>query len=166
MVAVTDDELERFCREQWPLLVRAMWLHCGEVSVAEDVAQGALVRTWERWPEVRIMDRPDRWVMRVAFNLATSWFRRRSIEAKVRRLTEPREAAADASGAIEMRLVVLGLPPRQRAAVLLRHELGYSVREAAEILGCAEGTVKALTHQGLERLRLDLAQGEKEAVHD
>ncbi len=48
---------------------------------------------------------------------------------------------------------VAALPPRQRDAVLLRILEGRSTREAAGIMGCAEGTVKALLHQGVERLR-------------
>ena len=48
---------------------------------------------------------------------------------------------------------VAALPPRQRDAVLLRIVEGRSTREAARIMGCAEGTVKALLHQGVERLR-------------
>ncbi len=48
---------------------------------------------------------------------------------------------------------VAALPPRQRDAVLLRILEGRSTREATGILGCAEGTVKALLHQGVERLR-------------
>lgn len=48
---------------------------------------------------------------------------------------------------------VAALPPRQRDAVLLRMLEGRSTRETAGIMGCAEGTVKALLHQGVERLR-------------
>lgn len=40
-----------------------------------------------------------------------------------------------------------------RAAVIHRHLLGYSVRETAAAMGCAEGTVKALTHRALIALR-------------
>ncbi len=156
-----DDDLEAFCRDQWPRLLRAMWLHCGDVHVAEDVSQEALVRAWERWSTVRSMDRPDLWVLRVAFNLATSRFRRRSIEARARRVLGAPPPVHDGSIAFETRLAVLALPPRQRAAVILRHGLGFSVRYAAEALGCAEGTVKALTHQGLHTLRARLTDKEE-----
>jgi DNA-directed RNA polymerase specialized sigma24 family protein len=36
---------------------------------------------------------------------------------------------------------------------VLRHYLGFSVADAAVALDCAEGTVKSLTSQGLDRLR-------------
>ncbi len=51
---------------------------------------------------------------------------------------------------------VAALPPRQRDAVLLRILEGHSTRETAALMGCAEGTVKALLHQGVENLRTSM----------
>jgi RNA polymerase sigma factor (sigma-70 family) len=48
---------------------------------------------------------------------------------------------------------VAGLPPRQRAAVVLRYFADLSVAETAAAMGCAQGTIKALTSQGLGTLR-------------
>jgi RNA polymerase sigma factor (sigma-70 family) len=45
------------------------------------------------------------------------------------------------------------LPPRQRAAVVLRHYEGLSERETAAWLGISEGSVKAHVSRGLVRLR-------------
>ena len=45
------------------------------------------------------------------------------------------------------------LPPRQRAAVVLRHYDGLSEADTAEALGCAVGTVKSQTARGLAKLR-------------
>ena len=44
------------------------------------------------------------------------------------------------------------LPPRQRAAVVLRHYWGLSVEETARDLGCSTGTVKSQTSHALRRL--------------
>ena len=64
---------------------------------------------------------------------------------------EPQPLSAAESRSIHA--AVAALPPRQRDAVLLRILEGRSTRETASIMGCAEGTVKALLHQGVERLR-------------
>ena len=57
-----------------------------------------------------------------------------------------------------------GLSPRQREAVILRILMDHSVAETAEAMGCARGTVKALTHQGLRALYTLLAATESGAA--
>jgi RNA polymerase sigma factor (sigma-70 family) len=49
-----------------------------------------------------------------------------------------------------------GLPPRMRAAVVLRHLSQLSISETADALGCSEGTVKSQTARGLAQLRASL----------
>ena len=53
-----------------------------------------------------------------------------------------------------------GLPPRQREAIACRYLLRMSVRETAEAMGCAEGTVKSAVAAALERLR-DLLEDDR-----
>jgi RNA polymerase sigma factor (sigma-70 family) len=53
-----------------------------------------------------------------------------------------------------------GLPPRRRAAVVLRLYCDLSVEETAEILGCTVGTVKSQTARGLDTLRTKAAQAD------
>ncbi|MFQ5679029.1 MAG: RNA polymerase sigma factor [Gemmatimonadota bacterium] len=66
---------------------------------------------------------------------------------------EPPDAAlARMEARRAVRFALLELPERQRAVVLLRILEGRSTREAAEALGCAEGTVKAALHHALRRL--------------
>jgi len=45
------------------------------------------------------------------------------------------------------------LPPQQRTVLVLRYWEGLSQAETAELLGCSEGNVKAMTSRGLSRLR-------------
>jgi DNA-directed RNA polymerase specialized sigma24 family protein len=51
------------------------------------------------------------------------------------------------------------LPPRARAAVVLRFLEDLSETETASALGCSVGTVKSLTSRGVSRLREALADG-------
>jgi RNA polymerase sigma factor (sigma-70 family) len=55
------------------------------------------------------------------------------------------------------------LPPRQRAAVVIRTCLDLSEADAAVVLGCSVGNVKSLTSRGLAALRLEL---QLEESHD
>jgi RNA polymerase sigma-70 factor (ECF subfamily) len=160
MLGPVPDDPERFCDEVGPRLVGSLTLYVGDRGVAEEIAQEALVRAWERWEDVGRMSSPEAWTFRVATNLASSWFRRRAAERRAnRRLAgEPLRVEPDASARAEaaaVRAAVLRLPERQRAVVVARWFLGLTVAEAAVALGAAEGTVKSATHQALANLRRD-----------
>jgi RNA polymerase sigma-70 factor (ECF subfamily) len=131
-------------------------LYCGDRRVAEELAQDALVRVWERWPEVAAHPAPEAWAFRTGLNLAHSWHRRRSAERRAHRRHGPLadvDDPADVATVTAIRDAVAALPERQRATVVARFFLGLDVRETAELLGCAEGTVKAHTHKALANLR-------------
>jgi RNA polymerase sigma factor (sigma-70 family) len=149
------DDVGTFCRAMHPRLVGALALHCGDRHVAEELAQETLARVWERWPSVREMASPESWTYRVGFNLAASRFRRRSAERRARaRAGEGLDAhVPDLASALAVRAAVAALPPRQRAAVVLRYFADLSVDDTAAALRCAPGTVKALTSQAITALR-------------
>lgn len=151
-----DDEPAAFCRAIRDRLVGSLTLYCGERAVAEELAQEALVRAWERWDRVGAMASPEAWTYRTAFNLASSWGRRRSAERRANRRSgsaEPLAVPPDTATVEAVRNAVKALPPKQRAAVVCRFYLAMTVAETAETLGCAEGTVKSATHQALASLR-------------
>lgn len=155
-VAERPDDLDSFCRALRPRLVGALVLYCGDVGVAEDLAQEALARAWEHRSRLRHVERPDSWVFRVAFNLAASRRRRARAEARgIRRSTGTGQPSwlPDVAWAVALRSAVAGLPPRQRAAIVARYYLDLDVASAALVLGCRDGTVKALTHQAIANLR-------------
>lgn len=140
-------------------LVGALTLATGRRAVAEELAQDALVRAWQRWPQVRASDDPEAWVFRVGFNLAASWGRRQSAEWRANRrsragsTTADAHLDADAAEVLALRSAVAGLPARQRAVVVARYYLGYDVAGTAALLGVAPGTVKATTSHALANLR-------------
>ncbi len=151
-----DDEPAAFCRAIRDRLVGSLTLFCGDRAVAEELAQEALVRAWERWDRVGTMASPEAWTYRTAFNLASSWGRRRSAERRAHRRLGPSDPLAvtpDTPTIEAVRDAVGALPPKQRAAVVCRFYLTMTVAETAETLGCAQGTVKSATHQALANLR-------------
>lgn len=147
---------EKLCDEIRSRLVGALTLATGDRGVGEELAQEALVRAWMRWSEVGRLDSPEAWTFRVGFNLAGSWRRRRAAERRAtRRLGPPAIHHHDTDGAEvqAVRLAVAALPDRQRAVVVARFYLGYDVAGTADLLGCAQGTVKAATSHALANLR-------------
>jgi RNA polymerase sigma-70 factor (ECF subfamily) len=150
-------EVEEFCRQAHPRLVGALAHHFGDVGLAEELANEALVRAWERWSRVSKLDSPEGWAYRVGVNLGRSRLRRRRAEARARdRLGAPRSSPlpdefAEVSGALA------ALKDRDRQVILLRHYFGLSAEETATVLGTSPGNVRVMTHRALARLRADLA---------
>jgi RNA polymerase sigma-70 factor (sigma-E family) len=146
-----------FCQELWKPLVGTLSLYCRDPFAAEDLAQDTLVRVCQHWARVSRMESPRGWAFATAINIANSRFRRMRLEAKARRRVEMRhdepDSGADWADAIVLRDALDALPSRQRAAVVLRYFADLSITDTAVALGCAPGTVKALTHQALDRLR-------------
>lgn len=163
-----EDPRAVFIRREHPRLVGALSLYCGDPDLAEEFAQEALARVCRDWSRVSAMDAPGAWAHRVAMNLANSWFRRRAAERRARaRHGDPARGVTtdpDGAEAVAVRQAVAALPPRMRAAVVLRYYADLGVRETAAAMGCAEGTVKALTHKGMASLRLALGEAVEE-VH-
>ncbi len=148
-------EAELFCRRLWPRLVGSMALYCGDPHVAEEIAQEALSRVWARWDTVRAMAAPEAWTYRCATNLANSWYRRRRAERRaLRRTSAVRvDEGSDVAGRVAVREAVSGLPARQRTAVVLRYYVDLPVGQVAELMGCAEATVRAHTFKAIAALR-------------
>ncbi len=150
-----DDDLDGFCRNQWPRLVGSLSLYLGRRDVAEELAQETLVRVCQRWRTVRSADSPAAWAHRVAFNLAKSHLRREATWRRVRsRAIEPaRIVSAGDVARVATRDALQSLPAAQRQALVLRYFADLSVRDVAALMRCPENTVKTHTRRALERLR-------------
>lgn len=148
---------ELFYRRDYAAVVALVYGLTGSRWVAEDLAQEAFLRAHRDWHSVSKMESPGGWVRRVAVNLTRSLWRRLQVEAMARLKTreqdqqDPFDAEAD-----EFWREVRRLPARQAQAIALHYVEDLSVSEIADVLGVAEGTVKALLHQGRSRLRRQL----------
>lgn len=146
-----------FCREIHPKLLGALALHTGNRWVAEELAQETLVRVCQHWRRVSEMASPRAWTHRVGLNLANSWLRRRGAQRRADARLQAREAVpasrTDEAAAMALRAAIRRLPTRQRTALVLRYYADLSGAQAATAMGCAEGTVRALTHQAITSLR-------------
>lgn len=130
----------------------------GSRADAEDAVSEAFARIWRRY---RHTDIEALWpYLRTALlNDFRSGLKRKALE---RRETERAKAQGtfETTGSIsrigpreEMVEALRQLPPRQRAAVVLRYFDDLSEAETASALGCSVGTVKSSVSRGLERLR-------------
>ena len=139
---------EEFFQAEKDRLLRVLAVITGSRAEAEDLAQEAFTRLFERWDAVAAMDDPAGYLHRTALNLFRSQYRRTKLAVKRAVRLAP---AADFFEGVEDRdlatKMLATLTPRQRAALILTEALGYSGTEAAQLLGIRASTVYALTHQ-------------------
>jgi RNA polymerase sigma-70 factor, ECF subfamily len=156
------DDFESFFEESYGSVVRTVAVAVGDRGRAEDLTQEAFVRAFRRWRQVSAMQRPVTWVYVVAMNAERRRWRREERESGFDDRSDT--VLVDPAGAVVTTIVVrealARLAPRQRAAVALRYLADLSIAEVAEVMDCAQGTVKASLHQALRNLRVDLEGSE------
>ncbi|MFI6228451.1 SigE family RNA polymerase sigma factor [Micromonospora echinospora] len=152
------DSFDEFVRTRSPALLRSAYLLTTDRHAAEDLLQDVLERLYARWRRAR--GAPDAYARRILVNRAIDrWrWRGRRREAALADLEVP--AAGDHAEEVVVRQFVLAalrtLPPRQRAAVVLRYLDDLSEAETAQVMRCSVGAVKSHTARGLARLRAGL----------
>jgi RNA polymerase sigma factor (sigma-70 family) len=147
--------VERVYREDGARLWRAMLAFTGDPDTASDVVAEAFAQLLHRGDAVRS---PQRWVWRAAFRIAAGELKRR----RVRPPTPVETVDAPGEGIIDVLDALQKLPRKQRAAVVLRHSLGYTPREIAAILEVAPPTARVHIARGLKRLRTLLKEADDE----
>ena len=148
-----------------PAAQRLAFLLTGNRVEAEDLVQEAFVRVVGRFGHLRVPDAFEAYLRRTIVNLHTSHLRRlRSerawLERERRRSERTPSAIPDVGAREELWRAVRDLPPRQRAAVVLRFYEDLSEQRTAEILGCSPAAAKALVARAMETLREQIRKDE------
>jgi RNA polymerase sigma-70 factor (sigma-E family) len=139
--------------------IRLAFLLTGDRALAEDLVQEAFARLVGRLRHLRDPGAFGAYLRRMIVNLATSHFRRRRVErAYLDRSATAPEAETNPNEELDatMHEALLGLPERQRAAIVLRFYEDLSDGQTAELLRCSPGTVRSLVARGMKTLRSEL----------
>jgi RNA polymerase sigma-70 factor (ECF subfamily) len=133
----------------------------GDRAAAEDCLQEAFVRAYRSWGEWRGDAPAEAWLHRIAINTAIShqrYARMREVGQIIRRLGRPAPPPDPATVAERSDLIraLRKLPPKQAAAIVLRHHHGYTNREIGTALGIPERTVASRLAAAKARLRQEL----------
>jgi RNA polymerase sigma-70 factor (sigma-E family) len=151
---------EEFAATRLDAVLRFAVVLTNDRGLAEDVVQEVLIRAYGRWAKIAELDYPEAYVRRMVVNEFLSWRRKwaryvpyAEVEPDIR---EPDHAAAQAERSA-MLAEVGKLPRRQRTVLVLRYYEGLSDAQIAEILGCAETTVRGYAFRGLAALRIELS---------
>ena len=144
-------ELVRRHRDRlWAVALRTI----GDREDAADAVQEALISAYRSAHQFRGDSAVTTWLHRIVVNACLDRVRRRSARPTVP-LVETTPAPippVDSDTALDVRAALARLPVEQRAALVLVDVQGYSVAEAASILGVADGTVKSRCARGRARL--------------
>jgi RNA polymerase sigma-70 factor (ECF subfamily) len=151
-----DDGFEEFFVDHYRVVERAVALAIGDHNRAEEMTQEAFARAYQRWPSISRMDRPVAWLFVVALNAERKRWRREHDAPELETVAVGADHAGAVVTAVALRGAIVRLPPRQRAAIVLRYLADLSIAEVAQALGVADGTVKATIHQALRNLRIDV----------
>jgi RNA polymerase sigma-70 factor, ECF subfamily len=140
-------------------LVRYAYALTGNVSDAQEIAQEAFARAWQRWDSVRDLDSPEAWVRRVATNIATSRYRRERTARDARPYLIAADVPEVSPDTVALVAALRTLPERQRIVVVLHYLADLPVGQIAAELRCPIGSVKAWLHRGREALAIALSDG-------
>lgn len=123
---------------------------------ADDCFQETWMAALRAYPRLRPGSNLRAWVLTIAHRKALDVHRRRARHA----IPIADVAAAAGAGAPAppprddaLWAAVHALPPRQRAAVLLRHNADLPHQAIAEVLGCTPEAARSALHEGLNKLR-------------
>ena len=133
---------------------------CGEAGHAEEMAQEAFVRAWERLGSFRGESALATWLHRVTVNVVLSDRRtkarrreRTQTEEELARHAEEPAKTKSPGLRVDLEEAIAALPPGAREVFVLHDVEGYKHREIAEMTGIAAGTSKAHLHRARMLLR-------------
>lgn len=148
MQAVAIPPFERFYREHSAEVLRLLRRRLGP-SGAEDAFQETFLRALRAYPRLEHAEHLRAWVLTIAQNVALDSFRRSQPRVE---LAEP--GAEDPRPAYEeLADLTDGLPPKERAAVVLRYGYDLDYAQIAKALGSSPDAARQAASTGVRRIR-------------
>jgi RNA polymerase sigma-70 factor, ECF subfamily len=158
-VKLGDEPFDDFFQRHERAVFGYLWHLTGSRELASDLRQETFVRAWRHYEKIRAYDKPLGWLLRVASNLALSHRQRtrgRGVDASGDQGGDDPAASDPAGHVVEQQLVrdtLLALPPKMRAALVLREVCGLSFAEVAETLDTTPAAAKMTLSRAREQFR-------------
>ena len=136
----------------------------GSRDVADDLVQETLLKAWAARKRFQAGTNMRAWTFIILRNLFLSQMRRARFKGEWDEITASKLLAAPASQdrhieLSDMQRALLHLPQPQREALILVGAGGFAYEEAAEICGCAVGTIKSRVARGRVALEALMTEG-------
>jgi RNA polymerase sigma-70 factor (ECF subfamily) len=139
-----------------------------DVDLAEQLTQDAFVQAWRKLPGFRGDSAFGTWLHRLTVNVVLDWRRARSRRWRHETALDPLDQGDQVAAArpapparvgdrLDLERALATLPEGARTVFVLHEVEGYLVREVADLLQVAEGTVKAQLFRARQLLKEALA---------
>lgn len=154
-----EREFREFVAARSGSLLRVAYLLTGDVHLAQDLLQTALLGTVRRWGAIRRREHPEAYVRTAMYRHQVNRWRLRSRRPETLVPSAPDRAGGDdhATQTVVRHGVfdaLRTLPARQRAVVVLRYYEDRSEAEVAQLLDISLGTVRSQASKALAKLRV------------
>src|SRR5262245_29899187 len=182
LTAASAGDEQAFVQLTAPLR-RRLHVHCyrmlGSVHDADDALQETMLRAWRGIGRFEPRAELSSWLYRIATNVCLRMIEQRgrrevaSVDAHLQPypdallepLTPEREAERRETVGLAFVAAMQLLPARQRAALVLRDVLGWSAREAADVLGISVAAANSALQRARERVDRERREGTLARVH-
>ena len=148
-------------------IFRLAWRLTGDQVAADDIVQEAFIKAWQNIGRFRGDSSFRSWISRITVNTAMDYLRKQSRNA-ARTTTEPeweRSTAGSQTPRHDVQIdiqqqthaAMMNLSEKERAALMLRHFEGHSIREIAGMLGLTDNACKQTIFRAVKKMRVELA---------
>src|SRR5262249_13865052 len=150
---------EAFFIRYEPQITGYLWRMLCNEEAALDASQETFFRAWQHFETLQAHPAPRAWLYRVATNIALQALRRQSSPvARAAAFSEENDPSASDPGRRWaeqdfVRQILLELPPKQRALLVLREVYNQSFQEIGELLGMSAETTRVAVSRAREQFR-------------
>jgi RNA polymerase sigma factor (sigma-70 family) len=163
----SPEDFHRLYRATYHRVFRALTAILGDEAAAEDCTQEAFLSAFRAWRDWKADAPAEAWIHRIGINTAISYRRKHRLRQAgelIKRLGHPPVADPNtADVGLDLLREMQRLPPKQSAALVLRHLHGYTNREIAATLGLPESTVASRLMEAKKTLRIRLGSRQQES---
>jgi RNA polymerase sigma-70 factor (ECF subfamily) len=149
-----DDAFQRAAEELWTPVYRFALAMTNDLAEADDVAQEAFVRLWDRRATIDWSEPILGWLLVTARRVGFDRFRRLARALRLRPAT-PASIGVDPEtidAFVDLRAQLAGLTAAERTAILLSAVEGWTPDEIGAALGISAGAVRAAASRGRAKL--------------
>ncbi|MCU1690194.1 MAG: polymerase sigma-70 factor, subfamily [Jatrophihabitantaceae bacterium] len=157
--AIAGDDFAAWIAPHWPAMM-ALAQRLGERGHADDAVQEALALAWRKRSQFDpSRGTPRAWLLALTADQCRRAYRRGTrTPIPIDDLGDRLAATSDTAVDVDLQRALTTLAPRQRLAVELFYFLGLPMAEVAQVMDCAQGTVKSTLSDARGALRTILGR--------